>query len=118
VTERLNHLILRDDLSARFVKYQVERTQREANAVNMSERIFWRDTGNVTHLPQNLVNRIFSFVLPNNGIKLLSDEQRRAAFSWGIQRRSLKTAEGWKKKDMATRAWLLLDSIKCLAYAQ
>ncbi|KAI6874499.1 hypothetical protein KC323_g677 [Hortaea werneckii] len=118
VTERLNHLILRDDLSARFVKYQVERTQREANAVNMSERIFWRDTGNVTHLPQNLVDRIFGFVLPNNGIKLLSEEQRRAAFCWGIQRRSLKTAEEWKKKDMATRAWLLLDSIKCLAYAQ
>ncbi|KAI7483888.1 hypothetical protein KC351_g4838 [Hortaea werneckii] len=118
VTERLNHLILRDDLSARFVKYQVERTKREANAANISEDIFWRDTGNITHLPQNLVDRVFSFVLPNNGVKLLSEEQRRAAFCWGIQRRSLKTAEEWKKKDMATRAWLLLDSIKCLAYAQ
>ncbi|KAI7507885.1 hypothetical protein KC347_g6547 [Hortaea werneckii] len=118
VTERLNHLILRDDLSARFVKYQVERTKREANAVNVSDNIFWRDTGNVTHLPQNLVDRVFSFVLSNNALKLLSEEQRRAAFCWGIQRRSLKTAEEWKKKDMATRVWLLLDSIKCLAYAQ
>ncbi|GAB1738848.1 hypothetical protein NU219Hw_g3633t1 [Hortaea werneckii] len=118
VTEKLNNLVLRDDLSARFVKYQIERTQREASTVNISERSLWRDTGNVTHLPRSLVDRIFSFILVNNGVKLLSEEQRGAAFRWGIQRRSLKTAEDWKKKDMATRVWLLLDSIKCLAYAQ
>ncbi|KAI7156405.1 hypothetical protein KC349_g6337 [Hortaea werneckii] len=118
VTEKLNNLVLRDDLSARFVKYQVERNQREANTLNISERSLWRDADNITHLPQGLVDRIFSFVLVNNSVKLLSEEQRRAAFRWGIQRRSLKTAEEWKKKDMASRVWLLLDSIKCLAYAQ
>ncbi|KAI7527122.1 hypothetical protein KC331_g16536 [Hortaea werneckii] len=118
VTEKLNNLVLRDGLSARFVKYQIERTQHEANTLNVSERSLWRDAGNITHLPQGLVDRIFSFVLVNNSVKLLSEEQRRAAFRWGIQRRSLKTAEEWKKKDMASRVWLLLDSIKCLAYAQ
>ncbi|TKA34089.1 hypothetical protein B0A50_00069 [Salinomyces thailandicus] len=102
--------------SARFIAYQRLRTVRAARAAGVEGRAAWRDGTNPAHLPAGLVDRILGFVVGKREWELLGEEQRRAALKWGGRRETLKVAGEWRGRDMASRVWLLLDYIGCLAY--
>jgi len=113
VTQKLNGLIVQYDDPQRFIKYQ---RKQIAGAVN--GKTTFRDMSIPSHLPQQVIERIMGFALPDSGHGVLSEEQRRAAFLWGQDRASLKVGLEWRRKDEASQVWMMLDSIKCLAYGQ
>jgi len=49
---------------------------------------------------------------------VLSEKQRTAALGWGLDRATLRTELEWRKRDESSQVWMLLDSVKCLAYGQ
>ncbi|KAK5119762.1 hypothetical protein LTR85_007338 [Meristemomyces frigidus] len=113
VTDKLNGLIMRDESPERFVRYQ----QRRVMATGLGRQAF-RDTATGCHLPKKVMDYIISFVLKQAELDVMTEEQKGAVVAWGFNRSTLTVEREWMRKDESNQVWMLLDSIKCLAYAQ
>jgi len=113
VTEKLHSLAVQDHDPARFLKYQQERI--DAAPCGLAS---YRDFEVASHLPEQVMDRVMSFVISKEERRVLSEEQRKAAVAWGQDWATLRTELEWRKRDESSQIWMLLDGVKCLAYGQ
>lgn len=113
VTDKLNALVMRDTSPERFIRYQ----QRRVMATGLGHQAF-RDVAVGCHLPKRLLDHIVRVVLSEAELDTMTEEQKGAVSSWGFERGTLLAEREWMRKDESSQVWMLLDSIKCLAYGQ
>jgi hypothetical protein len=108
VTDKLNVLMVDKNDPKRFILYQ----QRRIAAAEHS----FRDTAVPCHLPFNLLRRIVRFTMTGQQTAVLGLNQMRVAIERGQNRDTLWAERDWLKRDESAQLWMLLDSMRCLAY--
>ena len=105
VTKKLSMLVINPE---RYIKYQKDRIAAAESP--------YRNTSIACHLPRHLVDHIFGYFASAREENVLSGEQRDAAFAWGQDRENLRIEQEWMRRDESSQVWMLLDSVKALAY--
>lgn len=108
VTNKLNNLVVKVGAPARFVTYQKKRIEGAEHG--------FRDTTIPCHLPYKILQRIVSFATSDREMHVLNDRQLQIAMDRGQNRDTLLTEREWLKRDESAQLWMLLDSMRCLAY--
>ena len=111
LSTRLNALQLPGSTKQRYTEYQRKRT---AN-VEQSGRSF-RDMNAACRLPAHLIERIVAETMSEREIGVMGEWQKRETVAWGLKRETLAQEREWLRKDDSAQVWLLLNSVRCLAY--
>lgn len=111
VTEKLNVLVVRDDSSERYLRWQEKHIAAAA-----SEGKVFREEIVPCNLPIDVIEHVLRFTMSRRELDVMNEGQRRAALARGQSRETLRGEREWLKKDESAQVWMLLDSINCLAY--
>jgi hypothetical protein len=108
VIDKLNVLMVDKNDPKRFILYQQRR-------IAAAEHRF-RDMTAPCHLPFQLLLRIVRLTITGQQMAVLGANQMQIAIERGQNRHSLWAEREWLKRDESAQLWMLLDSMRCLAY--
>lgn len=108
VTNKLNDLIANAGSPDSFILYQQQRIVQTDYS--------FRNTAMPCQLPFHLLRRIAMYAVGGKETNVLSPRQLHTAINRGQNRETLSAEREWLKRDESAQLWMMLDSLRCLAY--